>query len=47
MPNKTTRKAISDTLAGRELKEVTVEELLNEIKKAQALSQGHEKDTNQ
>ena len=46
IPNETTRKAIRDVIENRDVEDVTVEELLNEVKKIQAIHQGSEKSPN-
>jgi len=47
MPNRTTQKAIQDVLEGRDLEEVTVRELLDEVKEIQAVYQRSEKSSDQ
>ena len=45
LPNRTTRKAIQEVLTERNLEEVTVRELLDEIKKTQAVHQRSEENS--
>ena len=43
VPNRVTRRTFREVLEGKGVKEVTVKELLDEIKEAQAVYQGSEK----
>ncbi len=42
VPNKVTKQVLEEVLEGKGLKEVTVKEILDEIKEAQAIYQGSE-----